>query len=58
MAYKLIAIDLDGTLLDDNMEISRRNKQAIRRALDKGVRVTLYQAGPLIWSRDMQRSWD
>lgn len=46
MAYKLIAIDLDGTLLDDNMEISRRNKQAIRRALDKGVRVTLCSGRP------------
>ena len=29
---KLIAIDLDGTLLDDNKEISQDNKIAIQKA--------------------------
>jgi Cof subfamily protein (haloacid dehalogenase superfamily) len=37
----LIALDLDGTLLDANEHISPRNRQAIRRALDAGVRVVL-----------------
>ena len=37
--YKLIAIDLDGTLLNNNKEISQRNMQAIALAKNKGVRV-------------------
>ena len=39
--YKLVAIDLDGTLLDMNKEISVRNKQAIKKAMEKGVRVVI-----------------
>ncbi len=39
--YKLVAIDLDGTLLDMNKEISDRNKQAIKRAMEKGVKVVI-----------------
>ena len=39
--YKLIAIDLDGTLLNSYGEISNKNKKAIKYALDKGVRVIL-----------------
>ncbi len=37
--YKLIAIDLDGTLLNNNKEISQRNMQAIALAKNKCVRV-------------------
>ena len=33
--YKLIAIDLDGTLLNKNGEISPANKQAIKIAIGK-----------------------
>lgn len=39
--YKLIAIDLDGTLLNSYGEISKENRQAIKYALDKGVEVVL-----------------
>ena len=39
--YKLIAIDLDGTLLNKSKEISQRNMQAIERARNKGVRVVV-----------------
>lgn len=39
--YKLVAIDLDGTLLDMNKEISERNKKAIGLARKKGVRVVI-----------------
>lgn len=39
--YKLIAIDLDGTLLNSNGLISQRNKEAIRKAQEKGVEVIL-----------------
>lgn len=39
--YKLIAIDLDGTLLNSYGEITQENKNAIKYALDKGVGVVL-----------------
>lgn len=38
---KLIASDLDGTLLNDEWKISPRNIEAIRQAVEKGVKVTL-----------------
>ncbi|MBS3971065.1 MAG: HAD family phosphatase [Clostridia bacterium] len=41
MDFKLIAIDLDGTLLNNDLEISPRAAAAIRAAEKKGVRVTL-----------------
>ena len=37
----LIALDLDGTLLGSDEHVSRRNRLAIRRALDQGIRVVL-----------------
>lgn len=39
--YKLVAIDLDGTLLNMNKEISERNKQTLKKAMDKGVKVVI-----------------
>ncbi|MBV8151321.1 MAG: HAD family phosphatase [Candidatus Eremiobacteraeota bacterium] len=37
----LIALDLDGTLLDSDEHVSRRNRTAIARALERGIRVVL-----------------
>ena len=39
--YKLIAVDLDGTLLNSYGQISQRNKQAIQSAIQKGLEVVL-----------------
>ncbi len=39
--YKLIALDMDGTLLNDNQEISTRNKEALRIAQEAGIVVCL-----------------
>jgi len=39
--YKLIAIDIDGTLLNSYGEVTDRNKQAIQKALDKNIDVVL-----------------
>ncbi|MGB9885822.1 MAG: Cof-type HAD-IIB family hydrolase [Moorellales bacterium] len=39
--FRLVAIDLDGTLLDRNWEISPRARQAIRTARERGIFVTL-----------------
>ncbi len=38
---KLLALDLDGTLLDSKGKIPEANKHAIRKAEDKGVLVTI-----------------
>lgn len=39
--YKLVAIDLDGTLLNSYGEVSKENKEAIKKAKDKGIEVVL-----------------
>lgn len=41
MAIKLVAIDLDDTLLDPELQISRHCLEIIRQVQDKGVLVTL-----------------
>lgn len=41
MDYKLIAIDMDGTLLNSKNEISERNIKAIKEATKKGVHIVL-----------------
>lgn len=41
MPLDLIALDLDGTLLNSHEEISPRNRRAIRSALDAGIRIVL-----------------
>ena len=38
---KLIALDLDGTLLHSDKSISEANRRAVRRALDSGIHVVL-----------------
>jgi len=35
--FKLIAIDLDGTLINDKKEISHKDKNSIQRVVDKGL---------------------
>jgi Cof subfamily protein (haloacid dehalogenase superfamily) len=39
--YKLLAVDMDGTLLNSNKCISRANKEAIKKAIEKGVNVVI-----------------
>lgn len=39
--YKLLAVDMDGTLLNSNRIISKANKDAIRKAIEKGVNVVI-----------------
>lgn len=39
--YKLICIDMDGTLLDDNHKVSNENKLALKAATEKGVKVAI-----------------
>ncbi len=41
MAIKLIALDVDGTLINKTRHVSRENKKAIDKAREKGIIVTL-----------------
>lgn len=47
MSIKLIAIDLDGTLLNSQRQVSKRNKEAILKAKQQGVKVVLVTGRPL-----------
>jgi Cof subfamily protein (haloacid dehalogenase superfamily) len=40
-AIRLIALDLDGTLLNSALKLSERNAEAVRRARDNGVKIVL-----------------
>lgn len=41
MNYRLLCIDIDGTLLTDSKEIDRRDIEAIREAFAQGIRIAL-----------------
>ncbi len=47
MDIKLVAIDLDGTLLDSNRALSPENKTAIQEAKAAGVKIVLCTGRPL-----------
>lgn len=46
--YKLIALDMDGTLLTTDKKVSERNQAAIKAAEAKGVKIVLASGRPLI----------
>ena len=46
MNPKLLALDLDGTLLRDDLTISQRNKEAIKKARKKGVEIVIATGRP------------
>ena len=48
---KLIAIDLDGTLLYKNMTITLENLEAIKEAQDKGIKVVVATGRPFLFTR-------
>lgn len=41
MSYKLIVVDMDGTLLNSNGEVSEENKRALREARAEGINVAI-----------------
>lgn len=46
--YKLVAIDLDGTLLNSYGEVSNKNKEAIKKAINKNVEIVLTSGRPIM----------
>lgn len=47
MGYKLVAVDMDGTLLNSNGEITDNTIRAIRRLVDTGVVFTISTGRPI-----------
>ncbi|WP_461206782.1 sugar-phosphatase [Clostridium sp. DL1XJH146] len=45
--YKLIAIDMDGTLLNEEKKITKENYEAIMKAKEMGVKIVLSTGRPL-----------
>lgn len=45
--YKLVAIDLDGTLLNSYGEVSEATKEALKKAKEKGVEIVLASGRPI-----------
>lgn len=41
MKYKLICIDMDGTLLNSQGEVTQENQEALKKAQEKGVHIAL-----------------
>lgn len=41
MKYKLICIDMDGTMLDEKGEVTAQNKRALKAAYEKGVNIAI-----------------
>jgi len=48
MGYKLIATDIDGTLLNSNLEISSDTVKAIKEVQEKGILFTLATGRPIV----------
>ncbi|WP_455538530.1 sugar-phosphatase [Terrisporobacter sp.] len=47
MKYKLIALDIDGTLINSSHQITENVKQTIKKAKQKGVKIVLCTGRPL-----------
>ena len=47
MTIKLVALDLDGTTLNNDRVISERNREAMRRAAEQGVNIVIATGRPL-----------
>ena len=52
-APRLVATDLDGTLLRSDGSVSERSVQALRAAADAGIETVLVTARPPRWLDDL-----
>jgi HAD-superfamily hydrolase, subfamily IIB len=48
MKYKLVCLDMDGTLLNDNKEVSDKNKEGIKRLLENDIKVAVTTGRPYV----------
>lgn len=47
MKYKLVAVDIDGTLVNNKREVTPKTKETIHKAIDKGVIFTISSGRPI-----------
>lgn len=57
MKYKLIVLDLDGTLTNSQKEITPRNKETLIRVQEQGVRLVLASGRRLTASSRWQTNY-
>jgi len=55
LGIKLLALDLDGTLLDDSQNISQQNIDAVKRAGEKGVNIVIATGRTNLGAEDIFR---
>lgn len=55
---KLIALDMDGTLLNNQQEVSKANREAINQAKDKGVQVIICTGRSIMTCHEYAKSLD
>jgi hydroxymethylpyrimidine pyrophosphatase-like HAD family hydrolase len=53
MSLRLVATDLDGTLLDSTGRLSERTAEVLRQVQEQGVRVVVVTARPLRWMDEL-----
>lgn len=58
MKYKLLVLDVDGTLLDSEKKISKRTLAALLKVQQMGVRIVLASAGPPMALCPLPRLWN
>lgn len=56
--YKLLALDLDGTLTDSEKKVSDVNKEYIKKAQDKGIEIILASGRPVIGIEPIAKDLD
>lgn len=55
MQYKMLALDLDGTLTDSNKQVTPRTAAALAKAAEKGVRIVLASGRPTVGVQPLAR---
>lgn len=58
MQYKVLALDLDGTLTDSKKQITPRTEAALRKAAEKGVRIVLASGRPTVGVQPLAEQLD
>lgn len=56
--YEAIFIDIDGTLRDNNKNISMRTKKAIKNIIEKGIHVVLSSGRPIKYTEKISKECD
>lgn len=54
---KLLALDMDGTLLNEAKEIPQAHITAIHKAIEKGVKLVLCRVAPFSVSSPTTKNW-